>query len=201
MVLLEFASTAGSLLIRSGCWKYPTLRVVSNVKPKWYNSLRIYLSTFLVVLIDQTTKMWIKQNYSLWETREIIGSFLRFSYVKNPGIAFGIPVGDLSMLVTILSGVATLFIGYLHWQERYNHPLIVNGLGLILGGAIGNLIDRSRIFFVESYEGVVDFIDVGITSFRWYTFNIADSAVTIGVILYLLHSLFLKKPELVEQID
>jgi len=181
--------------------KYPTLPVASNVKPKSYNSLRIYLSTFLVVLIDQATKMWIKQNYSLWETREIIGSFLRFSHVKNPGIAFGIPVGDLSMLVTILSGAATLFIGYLHWQERHNHPLIVNGLGLILGGAIGNLIDRSRIFFVESYEGVVDFIDIGFTGFRWYTFNVADSAVTIGVILYLLHSLFLRKPELVEQID
>ena len=58
------------------------------------------------------------------------------------------------MLVTILSGAATLFIGYLHWQERHNHPLIVNGLGLILGGAIGNLIDRSRIFFVESYTPV-----------------------------------------------
>ena len=201
MVLLEFVSPVGSSLVKNGCMKYPTLPVASNVKPKSYNSLRIYLSTFLVVLIDQATKMWIKQNYSLWETREIIGSFLRISYVKNPGIAFGIPVGDLSMLVTILSGAATLFIGYLHWQERHNHPLIVNGLGLILGGAIGNLIDRSRIFFVESYEGVVDFIDIGFTGFRWYTFNVADSAVTIGVILYLLHSLFLRKPELVEQID
>ena len=181
--------------------KYPTQPVVLIVSQKSYNSLRIYIPTILVVLVDQATKMWIKQNYSLWETREIIGSFLRFSHVKNPGIAFGIPVGDFSMLVTILSGAATLFIGYLHWQERHNHPLIVNGLGLILGGAIGNLIDRSRIFFVESYGGVVDFIDIGFTSFRWYTFNIADSAVTIGVILYLLHSLFLRKPELVEQID
>ena len=155
----------------------------------------------MVVLIDQTSKMWIKANLSMWESIDIIGAWLRFSHVKNPGIAFGIPVGDLSMLVTILSCAATLFIGYLHWQERHNHPLIINGLGLILGGAIGNLIDRSQIFFVESYGGVVDFIDVGITSFRWYTFNIADSAVTIGVILYLLHSLFLRKPELVEQID
>jgi signal peptidase II len=145
--------------------------------------------------------MWIKQNYSIWETREIFGSFLRFSHVKNPGIAFGIPVGDFAMIVTILSYAATIFIGYLHWQERHNHPLIVNGLGFILGGAIGNLIDRSRIFFVESYEGVVDFIDVGFVSFRWYTFNIADSAVTVGVILYLLHSLFLRKSELVEQND
>jgi len=77
----------------------------------------------------------------------------------------------------------------------------VHGLGFILGGAIGNLIDRSYIFFAWPYEGVVDFIDIGVGGFRWYTFNIADSAVTIGVVLYLLHSLFLIKPELVEQID
>lgn len=74
-------------------------------------------------------------------------------------------------------------------------------MGLILGGAIGNLIDRSYIFFSGTYEGVVDFIDVGAGGFRWYTFNIADSAVTIGVILYLLYSLFRIKPELVKQND
>ena len=142
--------------------------------------------------------MWIKENLSLWESIDIIGAWLRFSHVKNTGIAFGIPVGEYTLHMIILSLFATLFIGHYYWAERHNHPLIVNGLGLILGGAIGNLIDRSRIFFVESYEGVVDFIDMGITSFRWYTFNIADSAVTIGVILFLLHSLFLKKPELVE---
>ena len=66
-----------------------------------------------------------------------------------------------------------------------------------MGGAIGNLIDRSYIFFSIPYRGVIDFIDIGAGNFRWYTFNIADSAVTIGVMLYLLHSLFIKKPELV----
>ena len=145
--------------------------------------------------------MWVKHNLALYEKWEVLGSFLQFYHVKNPGIAFGIPVGDFSIMVTILSFAATIFIAYLHWQERENHPLIVNGLGLILGGAIGNLIDRSYIFFSGTYEGVVDFIDVGAGDLRWYTFNIADSAVTVGVILYLLLSLFTIKPELVKQSD
>ena len=104
-------------------------------------------------------------------------------------------------MFTILSFAATLFIAYFHWQERFNHPLIVTGLALILGGAIGNLIDRSTIFFSEHYQGVVDFIDVGIGTSRWYTFNIADSAVTVGILLYLVHTLFTHKPKLVEQVD
>ena len=163
--------------------------------------MQIYLPAIFVIIIDQSSKIWIKQNLALWETWEVLGSFLRFTHVRNPGIAFGISVGDFSFLVTILSFAATIFIAYLHWWERENHPLIVNGLGLILGGAIGNLIDRSYIFFSAPYVGVVDFIDVGIGGSRWYTFNIADSAVTVGVILYLLHSLFIIKPELVKQSD
>ena len=155
----------------------------------------------MVILADQLSKIWIKNHFSLWESREILGTFIKFSHVKNPGIAFGLSVGDLGILVTILSFVATLFIAYFHWKERFNHPLIVMGLALILGGAIGNLIDRCTIFFVEHYEGVVDFIDVGIGTSRWYTFNIADSAVTVGIILYLLHALFIHKPELIEHGD
>ena len=154
----------------------------------------------MVVLLDQLSKIWIKNNFSLWESREILGSFIKFSHVRNPGIAFGIPIGDWGILITILSFVATLFIIYIHWKERFNHPLIVTGLSLILGGAIGNLIDRSAILFSERYEGVVDFIDVGIGSMRWYTFNIADSAVTIGILLYFLHTLFTHKPELAERV-
>jgi len=154
----------------------------------------------MVVLLDQLSKIWIKNNFSLWESREILGSFIKFSHVKNPGIAFGIPIGDWGILITILSFVATLFIIYIHWKERFNHPLIVTGLSLILGGAIGNLIDRSAILFAERYEGVVDFIDVGIGSMRWYTFNIADSAITVGILLYFLHTLFTHKPELAERV-
>ena len=155
----------------------------------------------MVILADQLSKIWIKNNLILWESREILGSFIKFSHVKNPGMAFGISVGEFGIVVTILSFAATLFIAYFHWQERFNHPLIVIGLALILGGAIGNLIDRSSIFFMEHYKGVVDFIDVGIGTSRWYTFNIADSAVTVGIVLYLLHTLFTHKPSLVGQLD
>ena len=152
-------------------------------------------------MIDQIYKVWIKNNLNLWESREILGSFIKFSHVKNPGLAFGISVGEWGVFVTVLSLLATLFIAYFHWQERFNHPLIVTSLSLILGGAIGNLIDRSTIFFTENYEGVVDFIDVGFGASRWYTFNIADSAVTVGIILYLLNTLLTNKPNLGDQFD
>ena len=153
-----------------------------------------------MVVIDQISKTWIKDNMSIWESWEILGSFLRFTYVKNPGIAFGISVGEYKIVVALLSMIATIFIAYLHWQERNNHPLIVNSLGLILGGAIGNLIDRSYIFFSENYDGVVDFIDIGAGGIRWYTFNIADSAVTVGILLYLLHSIFTQRAELADRV-
>ena len=163
--------------------------------------MKFYLPTIFIVFIDQLSKLWIKNNLPHWETWDIFGSFLRFTHVKNPGIAFGISVGQFTIVVVLLSMLATFFIAYLHWQERNNHPLISIGLGLILGGAIGNLIDRSSIFFVQHYEGVIDFIDIGSSSFRWYTFNIADSAVTVGIILYLMHSFIIHKPELLESND
>ena len=149
-----------------------------------------------MILVDQLSKIWIKTNFDLWESKEIVGSIIKFSYVRNTGMAFGISVGEWGMLITVLSFVATLFIGYLHWQERYSHYLIVVGLSMILGGAIGNLIVRSTIFFVERYQGVVDFIDIGFGINRWYTFNIADSAVTIGIALYILHSIIDKTEEI-----
>ena len=145
--------------------------------------------------------MWIKSNLKVWESWDIFGSYLRFTHVKNPGIAFGISVGDFKILIAILSIFATIFIGYLHWQEKNNHPLIVNSLGLIMGGAIGNLIDRCYLFFSDTFSGVVDFIDIGVGSFRWYIFNIADTAVTFGVILYLIHSLLIIRPDFIRKND
>ena len=129
----------------------------------------------------------------LWESIVIYEPILYFTYVRNPGIAFGISVGDYQAVVALLSFAATVFIAYMHWNERRNHPLIVQSFSLILGGAIGNMIDRSYVFFSDDYKGVIDFINIGTSNFRWYTFNIADTAVTIGIILYILHSLIEKK--------
>ena len=155
--------------------------------------LRLYMPVILIVIIDQFSKYWIKTTFTIFESKNIIGSFLKFSYVNNPGIAFGIDVGNWVMLIVILSFFATFFISYIHWQEKDNHFVVVSGVSFILGGAIGSWIASSSIFFVENYRGVVDFIDIGFGYYRWYTFNVADSAVTIGIIFYLIHSLFNKK--------
>ena len=153
--------------------------------------MKYYYLVLLTIIFDQLSKKWIDINMIQYESWDIIGSFLRFTYVKNPGIAFGISIGGYTILLVILSIFATIFVAYVHWSERKNHPLISNGLALILGGAIGNLIDRLSVLYVDKYEGVIDFIDVGTMTYRWYTFNLADTAVTIGMALYILHSILI----------
>ena len=131
----------------------------------------------------------------------IIGEYLRFTHVRNPGIAFGISVGDYRVLLALISIIATIFIIYLHSQEKNSHPLISSSFGLILGGALGNMIDRSMIIFNQNFEGVIDFLDVGFGDYRWYIFNVADSAVTIGIILYIIYSLLFNKSEILSKSD
>ncbi len=151
--------------------------------------MKYYYLVLFTIISDQLSKKWIDINMIQYESWNVIGSFLRFTYVKNPGIAFGISIGGYTLLLVLLSIFATIFVAYVHWTERKNHPLISNGLALILGGAIGNLIDRLSVLYVDKYEGVIDFIDIGTSTYRWYTFNLADTAVTIGMTLYLLHSI------------
>ena len=153
--------------------------------------MKYYYLVLFTIISDQLSKKWIDINMIQYESWNIIGSFLRFTYVKNPGIAFGISVGGYTLLLVLLSIFATIFVAYIHWTERNNHPLISNGLALILGGAIGNLIDRLSVLYVDKYEGVIDFIDIGTMNYRWYTFNLADTAVTIGMALYILHSILI----------
>ena len=153
--------------------------------------MKYYYLVILTIISDQLSKKWIDTNMLQYESWDIIGSFLRFTYVKNPGIAFGISIGGYTLLLVLLSILATIFVAYVHWTERKNHPLISNGLALILGGAIGNLIDRLSVLFVDKYEGVIDFIDIGTSTYRWYTFNLADTAITIGMTLYVLHSILI----------
>ena len=78
-------------------------------------------------------------------------------------------------------------VGFL-WKEKDGHPLVKYGLALILSGAIGNLIDR--LF----YGKVVDFLDVMVGNFHWYIFNVADSAVTVGMVLFIIHSFLIEEP-------
>lgn len=133
-----------------------------------------------IVLLDQITKYLIKANFSLHESVGMIGSLLRLTYVENTGIVFGISVGGALPLFTFLSMIAVGFVIYFLYRERTGPLGSRLGLALVLGGAIGNLIDRVL------RGSVVDFLDFGFGSHRFYIFNIADSAVTVGVAIYLI---------------
>ena len=144
--------------------------------------------TALIITADQISKLLIKSTMTLYDVIPVIPGFFQLNYITNKGMAFGInlPVG-----ISFFSGISliiTCFLVWILWCERKNNLLMRISLALILGGAIGNLIDR--ILFGE----VVDFFDFMIGDFHWYIFNIADSAVTVGIILMLFYS-FLFKPK------
>jgi signal peptidase II len=154
-----------------------------------------------VVVLDQLSKIWIKNNFALYESRNIMGDFLRFSYVENPGIAFGIRLGNLKVLVTIISIAIASYLAFLLYNSKKFVYIEKLSLSLILGGAIGNLIDRILIYIPNStYAGVIDFIDIGIVGHRWYIFNIADSAVTVGIIFYLVYSTFFEDKQIISNV-
>jgi len=111
--------------------------------------------------------------------REMIGDWLRFTLVYNPGAAFGLHVGQHSRWVFMALTIgALLILGRLYFSTREGDRARVVSLALVCGGALGNLIDRLR-----SKDGVVDFLDVGVGNARWPTFNVADMAVSIGAFL------------------
>lgn len=137
----------------------------------------------VVVLLDQLTKAlirgWIGPASSRHQV-DLAGSFIGFEYVENPGAAFGILRGQTAFLILAASAIVALLLISLRGANRLS-PLMYVGLGLLLGGAFGNLADRIRLGYVT------DFIAVGF----WPKFNVADSAITVGLVLlawsYLIH--------------
>ena len=142
-----------------------------------------------VVSLDLWSKWAIKSSLRLYQSKPIIQDFFHLTYVTNDGMAFGLsfPGGKLFLLSLILL-LTAFIIGFL-WKERDGHPLVKYGLALILSGAIGNLVDR----IING--SVVDFLDFMIGNFHWYIFNVADSAVTVGMALFICHSIILGKKE------
>jgi len=139
------------------------------------------LAAILIVIADQLSKKWINGFLPVGQSLPIT-SFLRLTHVNNSGGAFGLFQGQ-AFLLTIVAcvGIVILLVYVLFMYRRF--PFLSSkvgklALGLILGGTIGNLIDRVRMGYVT------DFIDFGVGMVRWPSFNIADSAVVIGVILF-----------------
>lgn len=143
----------------------------------------VLVFTVLVVVLDQITKLSVKAQFYLGESIEIFGDVLRFTYIQNPGMAFGIRFGG-KLFFTIFASIASVIILIYLYRMRHERFQSRFSLALILGGAIGNLIDRF------AYGEVIDFIDIGVENTRWPVFNIADSAVTVGMIILISLVLF-----------
>jgi signal peptidase II len=156
------------------------------------NYLNFSAVAFTVVVFDQITKWSIIQAISIHDVYTVIPGFFNLVHIYNPGSAFGLFANHQGMLRNVLlltaSVVALCFILYLHHNTpRHFHVLSV-GFALIFGGAIGNMIDRIRM------GRVVDFIDLYIGTLHWPAFNVADSAITIGMLIFAFHIFFRKIP-------
>jgi signal peptidase II len=148
----------------------------------WNGSKLRLLGSILtgVVLVDFITKVIIQRNFYEFQKVNVIGEYLRITYIYNTGAAFGIHLGPYSRYIFLgLSLIALVALAGMYWATPAHDRVRLSAISLICAGAIGNLIDR-----VRSASGVVDFLDVGINNnIRWPVFNVADIAVTSGAIL------------------
>lgn len=133
-----------------------------------------------VIVADIATKLIaVRALTPMRVPREVLGDVVRFTLVYNPGAAFGLHLGPYSRWIFMILTLGALYVlGRLYVTARDGDWPRVLAVALVCAGAIGNLIDRIR-----SSRGVVDFIDVGIGTLRWPTFNVADMAVSCGAIL------------------
>jgi len=137
---------------------------------------RFWTIFLTIVLLDVATKRFAVIELTQFVPHDVIGDFLRFTLAFNSGGAMSLSLGPSSRWWFTLLSIATLFVlAYMYKQTSRDDRLQIASIALICGGAVGNLLDR-----VRSSRGVVDFIDIGIGSHRFWTFNIADMAVTIG---------------------
>ena len=141
----------------------------------------------VLVLADQISKTMVRKTMSLYESIPVIPKFFHLTYVTNDGMAFGLNFPFGTYIFLAISIIFTGFIFWYLWTIKDDGIVIRMGIGLILAGAIGNLIDRVFLGFV------VDFLDFMIGDFHWYVFNFADSYVTIGMGFVLYDTLVIEK--------
>ncbi|PHR51834.1 signal peptidase II [Cycloclasticus sp.] len=138
--------------------------------------------SLLVIVLDQVSKLWVVASFSLYESIDVM-PFVNLTYVHNKGAAFSFlstAGGWQRWFFVAIASIATLIL--VIWLSRLKpkEKWMAVSLSLILGGAIGNLYDR------VAYGYVIDFIDVYYNSYHWPVFNIADSAISIGVVMMLI---------------
>jgi signal peptidase II len=154
-------------------------------RPVW----PVFLGLAAVVIVaDQLTKAWIVSSIASGDSIDVVGDYLRLIYGQNNGALFGL-FRESALLFGLASLVVIGLIVAYHARSGRS-PYMSVALGLLLGGAIGNLIDRLRLGYV------VDFVDAGIGNLRFYTFNVADSAISFAILFLIVAAI---RPSLVEQ--
>jgi len=157
---------------------------MSQIRSKW---LRFFLVVGVVLVLDQSSKLYVHTTFALHEAYPIFADFFHLTYVRNAGAAFGLLAQQHPMFlrfffpsITLLAVVA-LLVYYVRVPGE--QALTLWGICLIIGGAVGNGIDRLWL------GQVIDFIDVHVYNYHWPAFNLADSAICVGVGLLLLDTL------------
>jgi signal peptidase II len=135
------------------------------------------LTAAISLILDQLSKIYIDNNFALSQSKRVVTNFFHITYVRNPGAAFGI-LSDSAIRLPFFIGISLIATLGIFWyirkvshEKHWQHL----SLGLILSGALGNLIDRLRL------GEVIDFIDVHWYNYHWPAFNLADSAICVGV--------------------
>ncbi|MEN9933003.1 MAG: signal peptidase [Pseudomonadota bacterium] len=149
---------------------------------------RGYAIAALVLVLDQISKYWVLEILHLPAIGGIdVWPFFRLTFVGNVGVSMGLLAADNDLSRWLLTAITTgIAIAVAMWLRREKHPVDVAALGLVLGGAIGNILDRVRFGYV------VDFLHFFWQQYSFWVFNLADAAITLGVILLLARAVLAK---------
>jgi signal peptidase II len=157
------------------------------------SKLRYLFVSLAVIVLDQWTKWLVEVHLAHHTAQPLIPDVLNLTHVRNTGVAFGLFASQGmtggSWLLTVLGIAALTAVGIYFWFAPTRDRLLLVALSLVVGGAVGNLIDR------VSSGAVTDFIDVYLGPHHWPSFNIADSAISIGIALMAIDSFRSRKPK------
>jgi signal peptidase II len=150
------------------------------------SKLRYLLVSLAVIVLDQWTKWLVEVHLPHHSSRPVIPGFFNLTHVRNTGVAFGLFASDGggsgNWLLTLLGLGALVAVGLYFWYTPSRDRILLAALALVVGGAIGNLIDR------VSSGAVTDFLDVFVGLHHWPSFNVADSAISVGIVLMAIDS-------------
>ena len=159
---------------------------LKEIKNYFFKKENIYYSVLIIIIffLDRYSKFTIINNFS--ERTHYINKYLNLDLIWNTGIGFGFLSTDSSLLynlVTVTVGIVIIFLLYVFAQSEKIDKFIYS---IIIGGALGNFFDRL------AFKAVPDFIDLNYNNFHWFTFNVADIFITIGISIFIIRSFFIK---------